>query len=335
MTNVLNTDLVIKKKLENVWNGFLVSLNKGNPYKFWMPAMRDLLRTREKWLQLFRYDCSTIYNINIYSGVGGSFSVGLKEFEKKIGFTVIKNEVFLTSVKTINLINTISEFDSIESDNFIFYYRKSFPFKDCHIAKSEKLYKLLTNNFELDIEKELIRKEKIKYVLLKDKNQIENIIGIHLDQNSSLTDTISLSIISTRCPDTHEIAHAVITKHVGGTPPLVYREGLAECFIRPTEWKRFIKSPFSVTSVFASLDSEKFFCCSTPWAQAGCFCKYLLKVYGIEFLKEIHKKTRTDNYMSYIRKKTGRDVIDLYNDARELITRRPYVFNRFEIITDR
>lgn len=326
----------IRLSVEEVWAAFVGALCGSNtdPFSYWVPEIRAIQANCEEWwhavLQIDQSYPIVKFEV-LQQGRQGIFGVLFNRGIHEVGFIQKDEQILLTSAKSLRLLDSLSTWMPVDSDNFIFLHPFDHQLSYCGVRRSEEIYRRLLKQMEVRSDNKPIRSKKVGYAICHDAHTLRSLTRIPLDDMSSLTDAVSLTIVSTRLADAHEIAHAVATKHIGGVPPLAYCEGFAECFTYPQGWEEFLDSPFGQPSVFSDLQPAAFFQSRVPWAQAAGFCKYIGHRFGIRLLKDIYRHTNRYTFKAHVLEKTGLSVEDLMVEMQQTAVRHPEVLNAWNI----
>ena len=328
---------MVKSSVTKTWESFITAIwnQSGDPFSYWVPEVREIQVNCFDW---WRANTSAgekyiVTDLNIFSSKNqGTFKVKSKRGILELGFKSKGDQTYLFPAKSLKLMSQLSSWKLEESEHFRFYHTCDTDLPSSLISKCENIYKILQKQLHRPLHSDVVRKEKVGYVLCNDQLQLSNLIGIFLDESSSVTDPVSLTIISTRLADAHEIAHAVISKFIGGAPPIAYREGFAECFSRPLGWQEFISNPFRQPSVFSDLSLPGFYRAPAPWAQSGGFCKYILLKFGIDLMIDAHRDTNRYNFKEYFLERTGKPIGHLMTGMRNMALEDPYQLESCELI---
>lgn len=318
-------DSDLRQQVLESWRAFARGLHGPDPLRPWAPEIRAIESNRLRW---WRYlleggggaigpchvltpPCAGVFVLR--TGVGAS----------EVGFVKRKGDLWLTSAKSVRLLARVRDWPRVEGDHFEFACCDMGRVTNRVIKRAEELHRRLRCCLAIGVSARPVRDGKIRYVACCDSQAIESLTGLTLGPGSSLTDPVTLTVVSTRLPDEHEIAHAVAAQYLAGAPPVAYREGLAECFRRPVAWGEFLRDPTREPSVFDDLRAAAFFRAPAPWAQAGAFCKYIARSFGVEPLNAIHRAATARTFHDRVREITGHSTDELVAASRKVAREEP------------
>jgi len=316
---LVNVDFSISYQVEKAWKIFEDGISGPNPFCCWVPEAASIEFNRLGWWRFCLKDVCLIESCDFLMQGAGVLRLKTMKGFFEIGFVLRDENIWFTSAKSVHMDAYLCDWPNIESENFNFLCQDLNRITNQNVKLAEWFYQKQINYLNINFRDRPIRNTKIRYVVCRDSNNLKTITGLTFPSGSSLMDPVTLTILSSQLPDYHEIAHAVVVKYIGGTPPIAYCEGVAESFRYPVGWEEFVRNPLCTPSVFGDLRATAFFNCPSPWAQAGAFCKYIINTFGVESLKEIHRIATIYSFNDCIREITGLTTVELVSASRMMV----------------
>lgn len=329
-------DSSIKRKILNIWDDFIEELKQeeGCSFKNWVSEIRPIhSNSLEFWKEYTKFKNWEIVFLKPCKHLpGGVFQIKHRHKLEFFGYIYKKKTIFLTSAKSIRLLDYVYGLKESATGEFRVYSNSGARIKNSEVDIIDHIYNLILN--KLEIEPPLCDSKNIKYLISPSAKDLEINTGIKINSDTSFYDPISGVIVTNEIGDIHEITHAIINNSLHGFPPFAFREGIAESFKLPLHFKELLSLLENMNYEIIDMNSRPavFFRYQYPWAQAALFCKRIIYKYGINTLKEVYKKTNYRNFNEYIEQQVGITPIKVIEDSALSLLENRSIYKNLEIL---
>jgi hypothetical protein len=292
-----------QKSVKKLWESFLFFISNDDfksAEECWSESARRFVKYDFSKLKNFfkQWQSISVLTIKQWNNVG-VIVIKLSNDEgsqalKRYGFMYEKNRVFLIGVSSALRERLTRYWEKRESECFIYRFKKSDVIKEQDVLKQDEFCKGACRFLEIKLDR------KVEYFKCSSDEEVRKISGVKFYDHSAqatttgVTDPLSVSIISTKTFDPHEVTHAIST-WLDGRPPDILREGIADAFYKPEDWETCVmtEGSLSICKLLRPWSISEFTC---NRIDSSLFVKFLLDRFDLNLFKRFYSEAQEENF---------------------------------------